>query len=563
MTRGQVGLLAALAAAGCSGGAGIDREREATLSPPTASFTVRAGATVTEAKTVDLPAKPPKADIEIAIDTTGSMGPSIAQAKVDATNIVNGVQGSVPDTHFAVVQFRDSGDTPEYQLLTPMTSSASDVQTAINGLSAGGGGDAPEEYNLVFDKSFSDGAVGWRADARKFVIVIGDAQPHGDLASQGFTGCSNVSADPEGLNTTIELGRMNVNQRTLMMIFQPGPFASTNVTCYQSLAASAFSGGQAVTAMGSLATQIVSLIDAAFANVSDLHLEVVSGPASWIVFAPPALGPIPAPSTQSFTLTATVPPGTAAGTYSFDIEAVADGADVGHQLLDLIVPPKMLTLTPATASRPIGTTHTVLAHVFDVIGPFVGDAVGFAVAGVAASPSSGGGTTDVNGNAPFSFTNAPPNPGTDTITASDGALLATAQIVWFDQPPDCSKVALDTTLLWPPNHKLHTITASGATDPDVGDSATLVIDGVTQDEPTNGLGDGDTAIDAFLSSPLSNQAQIRSERSGLGDGRVYRVHYTATDTHGLSCSGTATVGVPHDHNSTPIDSAPPSYDSTL
>src|SRR5262249_22994315 len=145
-----------------------------------------------ELKTVDVPAKPPKADIEIAIDTTGSMGPSIAQAKLEAQDIVNQVQAQVPDTRFAVVQFRDFGDNPEYKLMLSMTDAAADVQAAINSLTAGGGADLPEAYNLVFHNSL-DPAIGWRPDSRKFVVVIGDAQPHGDLANQGLAGCANVS----------------------------------------------------------------------------------------------------------------------------------------------------------------------------------------------------------------------------------------------------------------------------------------------------------------------------------------------------------------------------------
>ena len=64
----------------------------ASVSPPSATMTLRAGdptlGTATETKTVGVPAKPPKADIEIAIDTTGSMEPSIDQAKTDAVGIV-------------------------------------------------------------------------------------------------------------------------------------------------------------------------------------------------------------------------------------------------------------------------------------------------------------------------------------------------------------------------------------------------------------------------------------------------------------------------------------------
>jgi len=89
---------------------------------------VAPGGSITEPKTINVPVKPPKADIEIAIDTTGSMGPSIAQAKADAVAIVTGVQGAVPNTQFAVVQFRDAGDSPEYQVVQSMTVNATDVQ---------------------------------------------------------------------------------------------------------------------------------------------------------------------------------------------------------------------------------------------------------------------------------------------------------------------------------------------------------------------------------------------------------------------------------------------------
>ncbi len=417
----------------------------ASLSPSTATFTLRPGTGATETKTVNIPATPPSADVEIAIDTTGSMAGGIADAKSEANAIVTGVQASVANTAFAAVQFKDSGDSPEYQVLQSMTLNASDISTALSPLSASGGGDAPEAHNLVFHNSYvpsSDGPLGWRSGTRKFVIVISDAQPHGDLASQGFAGCANVSADPHGFVTSTELAGMAAAQRTLLMIHETDPGDSTNLTCYQSLAAAGFSGGAAVNSGGSgLAGQIVSLINAAFANVNNVHLEVVSaGPApaapSWITL-PPAIGPVPAPSTQTFgPLGINVPPGTPAGTYNFDIRAVADGIDIGHQALTVIVPPKQMTLTPATDTNDVGTSHTVTAHVFDATGPFVGDTVNFTVSGgPAAVPSSGTGTTNASGNATFTFSNTPPNPGTNTITATDGDLNARATKEWVDRTP--------------------------------------------------------------------------------------------------------------------------------
>jgi hypothetical protein len=542
----------------------------ASISPASATFTLRAGDPVLgvalETKTVGVPAVPPKADIELAIDTTGSMDPSIAQAKADALAIVSQVQAQVPDTQFAVVQFKDSGDSPEYALEQAMTSSGAAVQTALNGLSAAGGGDNPEAYNLVFDNADA-AATGWRSGTRKFVVVIGDAEPHG-AGSAGFAGCADTSADPHGLNTATELAGMAAAERTLLMIRQVSDRTTTSLGCYQSLAAAGFSGGQAVDGGGNLATQIVSLVTTAFATVADVHLEVASASpapaaASWIAFSPASVGPVPAPSTQSFDLTATVPAGTPAGSYAFDIEALADGVDIGHQALTLVVAEKQLTLSPASAQNPIGTSHTVTAHVFDVLGPYVGDSVSFAIGSGPDTGMTGSDVTNASGDALYTYTNTPPNPGIDTITATDGALTASATKEWINSPPDCSAVVLDRTELWPPNHKLVTINGSGATDTDVGDSATLVIDGVTQDEPVNGLGDGDTGPDAVLSSPLSSSVQLRSERAGTRNGRVYRVHYTATDTHGATCTGVAKVSVPHDQAHAAVDSYPLSYDSTL
>ena len=156
----------------------------ATITPATDAVQVAAGSSVDHLISVDVPAVPPKADILIAIDTTGSMGASIAQAKTDANSIVSGVQGSVADTQFAIVGFKDSSDgaTNEYQVVQAMTSSSAAVQTAINGLSAGGGGDAPEAHNLVFHNSYTPatgGLIGWRSGTKKIVVVISDAQPHG------------------------------------------------------------------------------------------------------------------------------------------------------------------------------------------------------------------------------------------------------------------------------------------------------------------------------------------------------------------------------------------------
>ena len=89
-----------------------------------------------------------------------------------------------------------------------------------------------------------------------------------------------------------------------------------------------------------------------------------------------------------------------------------------------------------------------------------------------------------------------------------------------------------------------------------------MITGITQDEPVNGLGDGDTAPDGYGIGTI--QAQVRAERSGTGNGRVYAISFTADDGNGGSCSGKVRVSVPHDQGkgSVPVDDGQ-NYNSTL
>ncbi|HEX5494549.1 MAG TPA: nidogen-like domain-containing protein [Mycobacteriales bacterium] len=153
------------------------------------------------------------------------------------------------------------------------------------------------------------------------------------------------------------------------------------------------------------------------------------------------------------------------------------------------------------------------------------------------------------------------------VAPADAAALQQAVLALLDQAPDCTGVMVDRSTLWPPNHKFATVTVSGATDPDPGDTVSLVVDGVSQDEPVTGGGSGQTAPDAELSGsgpstvPASASVSVRAERDGTGDGRVYRVHVTGTDRAGLTCQAVVTVAVPHDRAHPAIDSAPPGHDS--
>lgn len=138
---------------------------------------------------------------------------------------------------------------------------------------------------------------------------------------------------------------------------------------------------------------------------------------------------------------------------------------------------------------------------------------------------------------------------------SDQAVTAT-----FRRLIDCTLARPSLSQLGPPNHQLMGIDILGITDPD-GGPVQVTITAITQDEPVNGLGDGDISPDGFGIGTA--QAQLRTERSGLGNGRVYLIAVNAEDGKGGRCTGTVTVSVPRDQGkgAVPIDDGQ-QYDST-
>ena len=130
-----------------------------------------------------------------------------------------------------------------------------------------------------------------------------------------------------------------------------------------------------------------------------------------------------------------------------------------------------------------------------------------------------------------------------------------------NQPPDCTTAASDPDLLWPPNHKFRPVSILGVTDPD-GDPVTLAVTSIMQDEPLNGLGDGNTCSDGAGVGEVV--ARVRAERSGQGDGRVYHISFTADDGNGGVCAGEVSVCVPHDRSARRrvCGDQGPLYDST-
>ncbi|MCC6189374.1 MAG: tandem-95 repeat protein [Anaerolineales bacterium] len=172
------------------------------------------------------------------------------------------------------------------------------------------------------------------------------------------------------------------------------------------------------------------------------------------------------------------------------------------------------------------------------------------------------GALALNADGSFVYTPAPGFSGSDGFSyrASDGQALSAPAAVALEAtavnaPPNCGSARPSLSSLWPPNGRLLRVNIAGISDPE-GDAFMLTIDRVFQDEPVGGK------PDAVL---WGDSVDLRAERLGGGNGRVYHIYFTATDSRGASCVAEALrVAVSHDQGGDPgaIDEGP-LYDSTV
>ena len=117
-------------------------------------------------------------DVVFAIDATGSMGWLIADVKERVLELAAWIRELVPVTRFGVVAYRD-GDDPEFHTrVQPLTLDARKIEAFLGRLEARGGGDTPEDIHAALVAAI--GQTAFRADARRVILVLGDAPPHAE-----------------------------------------------------------------------------------------------------------------------------------------------------------------------------------------------------------------------------------------------------------------------------------------------------------------------------------------------------------------------------------------------
>jgi hypothetical protein len=170
-----VGLIATGAPASAHGGT-------VGVQPTNVNETVAPGDSVEVPKLVHTPEVPPRPDIVFLADTTGSMGPALANVKANINDIITDVRTSQPEAQFGVAEYRDqfncAADPFSYQLDQAVTADDAAVVAAVNGLATGNGCDIPEAQIFALHQVANDPAVGFRTDSTRIVVWFGDAPGH-------------------------------------------------------------------------------------------------------------------------------------------------------------------------------------------------------------------------------------------------------------------------------------------------------------------------------------------------------------------------------------------------
>ena len=139
--------------------------------------------------------------------------------------------------------------------------------------------------------------------------------------------------------------------------------------------------------------------------------------------------------------------------------------------------------------------------------------------------------------------------GTHDIEVEDAAsgevvCVATLQVVDTNAP----QVQMQDIAVWPPNHKMHEIHVDDCFTEidDCDESPDVSILWASSDEPDNDLGDGNTNADIAVVD--AQRVQVRAERQGGSNGRVYTLGLEVADSEGNTTLSECRIVVAHDQS---------------
>lgn len=191
-------------------------------------------------------------------------------------------------------------------------------------------------------------------------------------------------------------------------------------------------------------------------------------------------------------------------------------------------------------------------------------------------------STTASGTGPFSYAwtldGSPFNGNSPSITVPTGSLAVGSHTVTVTTTGSCG-TATQTAILtvtsatpvinlsstsatmWPPNHQYQTFnvsdfvsSATGGCDSSQDLTSSVVIQQVSSDEPEDSAsgGDGNTLNDIVI-APDCKSVQLRAERDGNLNGRVYTITFKVSDSFGNTATATVKVSVSRTNNNPAVD----------
>lgn len=124
--------------------------------------------------------------VSFVIDDTGSMGGEIDGIKSNIKDFFNDLG---PEARGSIVTFKDSPEIDQ-----TFTSNENTLESAVNSISAGGGGDCPEDASGGLDSAYNN--LDWDSGERRIIILVVGGGVHDsnqienladEFANEGYT----------------------------------------------------------------------------------------------------------------------------------------------------------------------------------------------------------------------------------------------------------------------------------------------------------------------------------------------------------------------------------------
>jgi uncharacterized protein YegL len=320
---------------------------------------------------VDLSSTPPRSDVMLAVDTTGSMESVVSTLAARAGELAAGLAAESSDVAMGVLDVRDypygraglPTDLP-FALRAPIAADPAGALAAAAALAATGGGDAPEAYGGALRYALAHPQVGWRPGAARFVVLLADSVPRDNDLNAGLVDppvrgvwapgvparwpdsgldWAPYSADDADWHTVLDEMRVAAVRLMPVVTGAAPPELSGNpdgLARYWDHWADT-TGGRAILLrnLAELPLEIVGLVRDSVGYVSLLETQVQPESfRTWVQADPLQYDDVEVPAggaVRSFELSIEAPAGTGQGVYPLLVRAVADGVWVATVELDL------------------------------------------------------------------------------------------------------------------------------------------------------------------------------------------------------------------------------------